>query len=482
MIKVYLDWNVMSGMRNGQFNSLKKIIVNKEKFLLVYSTSHIGDISQSVKTHSQEEQEMIRTDLDYIRKLTDNLCLYNDSKHINIQRVDPGKLLDDRIEQLPLFDDLSLESIAKIFEEDPTANRLMTPIFKILESMPLDSILKEAFENPQSAEMMEKMFPGLKENMTMGGFFKSFGQTIKNLNDTEDYKDLRNMVQKIGINSGHFNPDKDPFKLIDDTYKKLGVDSSQVFNSFNDSKNAPEWFNKLTNEYIKLDMHGFKQDKVKVSQVEKNTFGNTTEDAFHTSFASLCEFYITNDTRDYEKAKAVYNEFGISTKVLKPHEFIEYYNRFLMDVTIVDHFKRVIEVMKRKEMFQEQKFTDGRLFGSVCFTYEYFFNYFNKIMIPANPEINEALFILSKENPSEEAYLIAFEEIEGLVKLLVDSLGIDENGKSFLEVEEFIDEGVWIGRRWDTNLGLITLVRSNSWFQLYLFMNKEEDEKTISKV
>lgn len=44
MIKVYLDWNVMSGMKNNHFQKLNDVILNKDKFLLLYSTSHIGDI------------------------------------------------------------------------------------------------------------------------------------------------------------------------------------------------------------------------------------------------------------------------------------------------------------------------------------------------------------------------------------------------------------------------------------------------------
>jgi len=44
MIKVYLDWNIMSGMKNNHFQELHNIILNRDKFLLLYSTSHIGDI------------------------------------------------------------------------------------------------------------------------------------------------------------------------------------------------------------------------------------------------------------------------------------------------------------------------------------------------------------------------------------------------------------------------------------------------------
>ena len=90
-----------------------------------------------------------------------------------------------------------------------------------------------------------------------------------NMNETEDYKDLRNMVQQIGVNSGHFNENKNPFEIIDNAYKKTGVENFNVDQYFDKTKNAPEWFNDITNEYVKLDMHGFKADKVKVTDKEQ---------------------------------------------------------------------------------------------------------------------------------------------------------------------------------------------------------------------
>ena len=34
-------------------------------------------------------------------------------------------------------------------------------------------------------------------------------------------------------------------------------------------KNAPEWFNKITNEYLLLDMHGYQEDKVNIKKGRK---------------------------------------------------------------------------------------------------------------------------------------------------------------------------------------------------------------------
>lgn len=53
----------MSDMKNNYFQALNNIILNRNKFLLLYSTSHIGDIFASIKNHSEKEQKIIRNKL-----------------------------------------------------------------------------------------------------------------------------------------------------------------------------------------------------------------------------------------------------------------------------------------------------------------------------------------------------------------------------------------------------------------------------------
>ena len=74
MIKVYLDWNVMSGMKNNHFQELNDIILNREKFLLLYSTSHIGDIFESINKYDPELFVWLG-DATYIDDLVLNLFL-----------------------------------------------------------------------------------------------------------------------------------------------------------------------------------------------------------------------------------------------------------------------------------------------------------------------------------------------------------------------------------------------------------------------
>lgn len=471
MIKVYVDWNVMSQMKAGNLKQLEAILNNRQKFMNFYSTSHISDILVSVK-EDETQRILVQSDLEYITKLTDNLCLYNDSKNICYSFRNPGELLEDRIEEKFIFQDFSVDTILEVMKGDGDEyDQELNPLVELFESLvkSLDDIYRIQAENtvetPESIEFKDKIFPGWREDPTFSGLMKNFGKMYNNMNETESYKDLREMVQKIGLSSGHFSPGKNPFTLIENAYSKSGVNPDEYIQK---SKNAPEWFDAISNEYIKLDIHGYKADKIKVTAKEKNTFRNTIDDSFHSGFASLCDFYITNDSKNYDKTKAVYEKLEIYTKVLKPDEFIEYFNEFLNLHTFDQHYNSVVNHIKFGSDFYP--FTDdaGNRAGFIAYTNQFFFNFFNKLTVCF--EDADKFFLISKEY-SADAKIVPFKEVECLVEFFLEHLGIDADGKSKLEISELENRLNWEGRRWNTSVGEVKLKQRDGWFQLYFYLN-----------
>ncbi len=326
MIKIYFDWNVMSQIKNGDHKELREIIFDNEKFLIPFSTSHIGDILSSFK-ETDTQRDYVESDLNFISELTKDKCLMNTGKEVVLDFYRPKELFEQRIEEKDLFNDISLDGLMNIFEQDDLTKGIGKLLINLLKSILLEESFKQAFENPESAEQMDKMFPGLKENPTMEGFFKIFSKMNLNLNESDGYQELRKTVQGgLGINRDKIFDSNDPYKIIDGKYKQIGTSPNQFIDN---TKNAPEWFNEITNEYLLLDMHGYQEDKVNIKKGRKETFKNTTEDAFHAAFASICNFYVINDNKSYKKTKLIYEKLGINTIVFKPSEFIEYYQRYL---------------------------------------------------------------------------------------------------------------------------------------------------------
>lgn len=474
----------MSSMKQGGLKELKSILENKEKFLVIYSTSHIGDIFVS-NSDNEKQKERILEDLEYITSITDNNCFFNDGKgNIQLGHKNPIELYEKRIESQELFNDFSIDNLFAPFddEDDNIISSLISLLKGLFKSIPLENAFKDSFKNPETAKGMEKIFPNLKDNLTFEGWFNSFGNTFNRLNETEDYKDFREAVQKIGVNSSHFSEGKDPYEVIRNAYQKTGTNPFETNKHLNNNNNAPNWFNELSNEYIILDMHGYKQDKIKVDNRNNKTFRNTTDDAFHSAFASRCDFYITSDKKNIDKTKTVYKKFELQTCVFTPKEFSKYYNEFLDIHNFGEHIDDLLEVIKTgKDYYRcgNEKDDNGRIFSFVGFSNHYFFNFFNKVRI-CKSQSGEIFYLISKEHPSE-IYYIAYIELNKVLKMFINHFGIDDNGKGYYESGE-MDGYEWEGRVWTLDTIKITIERINGWFHLYIYPLKKEKRTVFSKI
>lgn len=419
MISIYLDWNVIVQLKNGLNPELNDVL-NANRFLIPYSTSHISDILSSYADNS-EQLEKINTDLEFLSALTKNYCLSNDSKVVRLDVTDPKGLFQDRVDEKDLFKNFSFDTLTGILDDNEQAKEINKQL-EDLKKLPLDKTFIEGFTNPQSSEHMNALFPGLKDNPTMGGFFKCFGEMITRMNDTEDYKQLRRITQTgLGINRNRIYSTNDPYKFISDIYAKFKIDPKTFLPE--SGKYAPVWFDQISNEYIKLDMHGYQEDKVNTTKGRKETFRNTTEDSFHAAFASTCHFYITNDKKSFEKTQKVYEQVGANTFVFKPDEFLEYYNVFLTEGDVAADLLIPLKYIET-DKYVEKQIEDGYIRS---YHVPYFvFDFFNKMTITINKSGRVTMVMLSQVPPTNKGITYFF-EIERLSPKLYTALGMDSD-------------------------------------------------------
>jgi hypothetical protein len=458
MIKVYLEWNVMTQMKNGKHKELYEILKNRERFLVPFSTSHIGDILASFKD-TPEQKKWIEDDLHFISALTENLCLFNDGKRVIIAHYSPQELFYTQLEEKDLFSDISLNGLAKAFSSVDPDGSFGAILQQQISALGIDEQFKKAFENPLIADQMNSIFPGLKDNPTLAGFFDSFNKLNKELNEGEGYKHLREIVQSgLGINRDQIINSKDPHHIIDKKYEPLGASLQNRDNS----KNEPKWFNELSNEYLKFDMHGYQEDKVSIQKGRKETFRNTTEDAFHAAFASCCHFFITNDRKSYWKTKKTYEKLKINTWVMRPDEFLEYYIKYLKITDPWANLALPIQIIKHGK-YEESQY-DSSIFRAYFVPY-FSFDYFNKLLILFTNNNKEATILLTQYQPSHNFTLNS--EVKQLQKKLTYLLGSDIQNLGEITDEELADEK-WNGRTWNFNHSIFKLIRVNGYIQLYL--------------
>lgn len=132
-----------------------------------------------------------------------------------------------------------------------------------------------------------------------------------------------------------------------------------------------------------------------------------------------------------------------------------------------------------KPIFYDINNTEGQHFGKAAYPNEYFFNFFNKVLVPTNKE-DYLYFTLSTLPPNPDKIYTAFQEIELLIKMFYEFFGPDKNGLELLDISELQNE-IWIGRHWCSDIGEIKLVRANGWIQLY-YDNKELKENVKKKL
>ena len=450
----------MSQMKAGYHPNLLEILSDKKKFLIPYSTSHIGDIFSSY-SEEKEQKKRIEKDLEFIASLTDNWCLSNNGKQVILENEDPKLLFQQRVNEKDFLNTFSIETLIGSLGENELTKKMASDLTDLLKSFPLGAIFKDAFENPESRESLDLLLPGFKENPTMEGLMNSFLKLYHNLNYSEDYKALRELIQKgLGINRDKIYNAENPYDFITEAHKKLGTDLKKYVTN---SQSSPEWFMKISNEYLKLDMHGYQEDKIKVKENKrKETFKNTTEDAFHAAFASTCNFYIINDHKSYNKTKKVYEKLEINTNVFKPDEFVSYYKKYLNINRTVEYFKIAVEIIKTYQ-FSESK-TENGIQRIYLFPY-FLFDFFNKIIIAKFNNSEKPVIVLSKSSPTN-GNVTYFLEIKVLVKMLNEYFGEDKDKRGEISYNEFQNKD-WEGRIWQLGDIQFKLTMLNGYIQLY---------------
>ncbi len=464
MIKVYLDWNVMTQLKNGGHKELEGILCNKERFLTPFSTAHIGDIFSSFDG-SEKQQEYINSDLEFISKLTEERCLHIQGEKVIIDYYPPKELFEQRIDSGELMKNLSIGGFSSLFEGLGIPEEILGSYKDLLKSIPVQSIMQDTLNDPEKAEQTEKLFPGLKDDPTFEGMLNGVIKMMNGLNEDESYKDLRQTVQSgFNIERDKIFDSKDPYEIINREYEKAGVTRPDKLRN---SKQGPKWYNEICDEYIQLDMHGYQEDKVNTQKGRKETFKNTTEDAFHCAFASSCNFYVTNDNKTYKKAKKVYEKLGLQTVVLKPDEFVEYFKNYLDLKNDKANFHLINKVLDSFKYYEED-ITSSKL--RIYLIPYFLFDFFNKIMVILINEDKIESIILSRNNPTHNFVLRI--EIRKLLSRLDMSFGTNIENLSELGDNELNDDQ-WKERKWNNDNLKLTLRRVNDHFQLYLNFTEE---------
>lgn len=311
MKRVYLDWGVVSNLKKPEYADIKDFLLsNKGELFFVYSTAHFEDAMRS------RGDERLMQDINTLESLVDNHLLAFNKNTTHPYLATPTEYYqnnkDRDLDTVPDFADL----VSSVGQDIPVLGGLLKSFLSF--PMPIPEVAREQ-------KLLGMMLPDLPDAPTLGDILHSSITFInKMLGDKEYYKSYRSSIQSSGFtldeNSGNWKSDE-VVPNISARMKKLGID--KTFQEFilagfgkRDKVSDFEFF---LAAYSLLDMIGYKSDKLPKS---KNAMNSVNTDAQHAYFAAFCDYLVTQDSHLASKARALYSEFGISTKVISPADII----------------------------------------------------------------------------------------------------------------------------------------------------------------
>jgi len=219
-------------------------------------------------------------------------------------------------------------------------------------------------------------------------------------------------------------------------------------------------------------MHGYQEDKVNIKKGRKETFKNTTEDAFHAAFATTCDYYIINDNKSYKKTQQIFESLQLNTLVFKPQEFLEYYKNYIAERTLNFDLQLPIQYLKSEPYAEEQ--VDNGVLRSYYIP-SFVFDFFNKMHVLSDTKGVVKMILLGQFYPTNKKITYYF-EIENLSKKLYDLFGNDIDNKGQITKQE-LDNEDWTGRKWELEKINFRFIRVNGHYQLYYDYLDKHDGK-----
>jgi len=311
MKRVYLDWGVVSYLKEDKYAKLRNLLVlNKDRLFLVYSSAHFEDLMKS------KGNPQFNNDIQTLSDLVDDHLLDFNKGMVWPYRATPEDFCRNYVDnssKLSQDIDSFLSAIeAASIPGDNTIDQIkanMNVVFPIPQEF-------------RTNELFMRTLPGLPESPTVRDVIESVRQFLCDMMmNGGSYKGYRKSIHENGFkleaNAGNWK-DEEATDKISSFLKSKGINMSfndYVKMSFHGKKITDHEF--FTAAYCVLDMLGFHSDKLPKAS---NTIRNVTTDAKHAYFAGFCDWFVTADTRLYHKAKALYSNFRVSTSVLTPEE------------------------------------------------------------------------------------------------------------------------------------------------------------------
>lgn len=460
MIRIYLDWSVISGLKTEKYATLLQFIkTHKDRLLFVYTPAHFSDLMKSYNP----DNIYFNQDLEQLEWLCGNHLLdwINDDWEI------PG-------------------TTPKIYFEDQLKKHNVTHV-DLLQKLLLDSessdhsiwnfgrLLKEIFIrqpsgipiNDENRSAIHMIFPNISEGASQWELMEAVIPFVKNLeNDRDFYKDFRRSLGDQGLkltdDAGNWNPEK-VFENIDLFFKSFNTDLT--FKKYVDmtvgfsKREKASIYDYFTTAYLLLDLIGYKPDKL---PKPTDSLRNIRTDVEHAFLASRCDFFFTDDKNLIAKAKVLYKEFDIFTQVSTPDEFIlavsGKIHQLNEDGTFIHDALRMLNESVLIEKYLKESDPDLETDMLEYKLPVFYFDFFTKVNVAAYPE--RRILLMEFYRPYSTHYIFSFHtETQRLIANVLDFFGYQNSPEVEVQIKEFIFDQSQHMFKWEFAFGVVHLLR-----------------------
>ena len=305
MLKIYLDWNIISYLKKEEYIDLRNYIMQvKEFFIFPYSRAHIQDLYQS-----KSPTNVVKFEQD-LETLTDicqtHLLEYNNSIDAPYPYECTPRQYIER-ESLTLqayksgFESISFTELIKSMMDAMT----FESIRNYLSSIPLETPI----ENPNNGFLIRNLWNAiifLLDNLS---------SILKNEKlEVEIYKSMCKIEGERSIQEMQNIDSSDIFDYLNERcISRTKKNLKDTILATLEKINGINSYNYFLTEYTTLALCGYSRDK-------KRNILNMMTDALHAYYAMRCDVLVTKDDGMRKKAQAEFIHFNSQTRIITIEE------------------------------------------------------------------------------------------------------------------------------------------------------------------
>lgn len=221
MIRIYLDWNIISNLKKPENKSILDFIEdNKKHLLFLYSPAHFNDLMKSNQEHPNFQKDLETLEWlcgkHHIRWENDNFAgLFGfPSEYFNEIKDSPAISIND-------FDiEKQFETLKDLTDDNPFLSKLLDVYKKILQNYNVDLDLNE-----NTLNALKLILPEVQSKSSLWDFAKAFGiNSFEMLQQKEIWLNIRKQIHEVGgsldVNAGNWSKE-DVIQNVDAFIQKI---------------------------------------------------------------------------------------------------------------------------------------------------------------------------------------------------------------------------------------------------------------------